>query len=76
MCHTVALIPKGKGDFWGIGLIKVIWMAVLVMKIVWIGLAVDFHNTLHRFRAGNGTVTISLKVKLIHQMTVMREEFL
>ena len=51
-------------------------MAVLVIKIVWIGLAVDFHNTLHRFRAGNGTVTISLKVKLIHQMTVMREEFL
>ena len=36
--------------------------------------AVYFHHMLHVFREGRGTGTASLKVKLLQQLTAMREE--
>ena len=44
------------------------------MAIFWIGAAVDFHNTLHRFRSGRGTGTASIEVHLIQKLVDMKEE--
>ena len=42
----------------------------------WIGAVVDFHDTLHSFRAGRGVGTASLGDNLIQQFIAMREEVL
>ena len=49
---TVVFIPKGNRNFRGIGLVEVILKAVSGVANFLIGAAVDFHNTLHRFRSG------------------------
>ena len=41
-----------------------------------IGAAVNFHNTLHKFRAGRGIGTALLEINMIQQMTTMREDIL
>ena len=55
---------------------KVIWKAVLGMVNCWVGVAVDFHNTLHCFRSGRGMGTTPTKVNMIQQLKAMRDEFL
>ena len=74
--QTLVLIPKGNDEFCGIRLMEVIWKAVLGVVNFWIGAAVDFHVTLHSFRAGRGTGTASLEVNIIQQLMAMREEVL
>ena len=38
--------------------------------------SITFHHFLHRFRAGRGTGTTTLKDKLLHQLVALREEVL
>ena len=38
--------------------------------------AVDLHDMLHGFRSGRGTGNVSLEVKLLQQLTAIREEVL
>ena len=35
--QKVVLIPKGKGDFWWIGIIEVIWKDVAILLNHWLG---------------------------------------
>ena len=37
---------------------------------------IQFHDTLHGFRAGRGAGTASIRAKLLQQLMMMREEFL
>ena len=46
------------------------------MVNLWIGAAVDLHDMLHGFRAGRSTGNVSLEVKLLQQLTAIREEVL
>ena len=50
--QTVILIPKRKGDFRGIGLVKVLWKAIVSLLNLRLTSAIYFHDTLHGFRAG------------------------
>ena len=56
----VVLIPKGKGEFWGIGLVEVTWkiMAVILHHRLMTGL--QLHDALHGFREVRGTSTATL----------------
>ena len=54
----------------------IIWKAALEVIHFQIGLEVDFHNMIHRFKAGRRKGIASLKVKLLHQLTVMMEDIL
>ena len=74
--RTVILIPKGVGDYCGIGLVKVVLKVVLVIISLWLTSSIIFNNVLHGFQAGCGTVTASLKAKLRQQLASMREEVL
>ena len=74
--QTVVLIPKGKGEFRGIGLVEVTWklMAVILHRQLTTGL--QLHDALHGFREGRSTGTATLEAKLLQQLAAMREEVL
>ena len=74
--QAVVLIPKGKGDYWGIGLVEVMWKVVAVILNCRLTSSITFHDVLHGFWAGRGTGTATLKAKLLQQLAAMREEVL
>ena len=74
--QTVVLIPNGNGEFRGIGIVEVLWKAFSGVTNWRIGVALQFHDMLHGFRAVQGMRNASVKVKLIQQLTEMREEAL
>ena len=76
MWKTVVLIPKGKGKLRGIGLVEVLWKAIASLLNRRLTAAISFHDTLHGFRAGGGTGTATLNVKILKQFKAMRETVL
>ena len=76
MWKTVVLIPKGKGDFRGIGLVEVLWKTITSLLNLRIAAAISFHDTLHGFRAGRGMGTANFEAKLLQQLTARREAVL
>ena len=73
---AVVLIPKGKGDCRGIGLVEVMWKVVAVILNRRFTSSITFHDVLHGFRSGCGTGTATLEAKLLQQLATMREEVL
>ena len=63
--QTVVLIPKGKGEFRGIGLVEVTWKLVAVILHRRLTTGLPLHDALHRFREGRGTGTATLEAKLL-----------
>ena len=74
--QTVVLIPKGKGEFRGIGLVEVTWKVVAVILHRRLTAGIKLHDALHRFREGRSTGTATLEAKLLQQLADMREEVL
>ena len=74
--QAVILIPKGKGDYRGIGLVEVMWKVVAVILNRRLTSSITFHDVLDGFRAGRGTRTTTLEAKLLQQLAAMREEVL
>ena len=74
--QAVVLIPKGKGDYRGIGLMEVMWKVVAVILNFRLTSSITFHDVLHGFRAGRGTGTATLEAKLLQQIAAVREEVL
>ena len=72
MWQAVVLIPKGGGDYRGIGLVEVVWKVVTLILNSQFTTSITLHNVLHGFREGRGTGTTSLEAKLIHKLTSMR----
>ena len=74
--QTVVLIPKGKREYRGIGLVDVTWKVVAVILHRRLTKGIMFHDALHGFREGRGTGTATLEAKLLQQLAAMREEVL
>ena len=74
--QTVVMIPKGKGEFRGIGLLEVKWKIVAVILHCRLTTGLQLHDALHRFREGRDTGTATLEAKLLQQLAAMREEVL
>ena len=55
---------------------EAIWKAVAVILNCRFTAAITYHDLLHVFRAGHGTGTATLKIKLIQQVASLREEIL
>ena len=72
----MVLIPKGKGDYRGIGLMEVMWKVVAVILNSRFTSSITFHEVLHGFWAGRGTGTGTLEAKMLQQLAAMREEVL
>ena len=72
----VVLIPKGKKDYRGIGLVEVMWKVVAAILNHRFTSSITYHNALREFRAGRGTGTATLEAKLLQQIAALREEVL
>ena len=69
------MIPKGKGEFRGIGLVEVVWKILTLILHRQLA-AIKLHDVLHGFREGRGTSTATLEAKLLQKLAAMREEVL
>ena len=65
MWQAVVLIPKGKRDYRGIGLVEVMWKVVAAILNLRLVASITYHDFLHGFRAGRGTYTATLKANLL-----------
>ena len=72
--NLLALLPKGNGDFRGIGLLETFWKIIEAVIDSRVGQSVQFHDILHGFLPRRGTGTAILEAKLqveladIHQV--------
>ena len=55
---------------------EVVWKAVAVTLDFRFTSPITYHDSLHGFRAGRGTGTATLEVKILQQLTDMGEEVL
>ena len=74
--QAVVLIPKGKKDYRGIGLVEVMWKIVAEILNRRFTPFITYHDALNGFRSGRGTGTATLEAKLLHQLSALREEVL
>ena len=74
--QAVVLIPKGKKDYRGIGLVEVMWKVVAAILNHRFTASINYQYFLHCFRAGPGTGTATLEAKLLQHLAALREEVL
>ena len=74
--QVVVLIPKGKNDYRGIGLVEVMWKVVAEILNLRLTASITYHDFLHGFWAGRGTGTATLEAKLLQLLAALREEVL
>ena len=67
----IVLLPKGNGEFRGIGLLETIWKLIEKIIDLRIKLKMQYHDVLHGFRPNRGTGTAILEVKLFLQLAAM-----
>ena len=74
--QTVVITLKGKGDFWGIVLVEVLWKAIARLLNLRLTSAISFHDTLHGFWEEQGMGTAAFEAKLLQQLAATREAVL
>ena len=74
--QAVVLIPKGKKDYRGIGLVELMWKVVAAILNLRLRASITFHDFLHGLRACSGTGTATLEAKLLQQLAALREDVL
>ena len=70
----MVLIPKGKKDYCGIGLVEVMWKVVAEVLNLRLTASIAFHDFLHIFWTGHGTGNATLEEKLLQQLAALRKE--
>ena len=76
MWRAMFLIPKGKKDYRGFGLVEVMWKVVAAILNHRLMDSITFHDFLHGFQEGCGTGTATLEAELLQQLAALREEVL
>ena len=74
--QAVVMIPKGRKEYRGIGLVEVMWKVVAAVLHRHLTTSITYHDFLHGFWAGCGTGTTTLEAKLLQQLAAMRGEVL
>jgi hypothetical protein len=70
---VIVLLPKGGGDFRGIGLLDPCWKVVEKIMVCRMA-AIDFHPCLHGGLPKRGTGTATIEAKLAQQLAWMEQE--
>ena len=73
-CQMGVLITKGKKEYWGISFVEVMWKVMAAISNWGLTASITFHDFLHGFRAGRGTVTATLEAKLLWQLAALGED--
>jgi len=69
----VVLLPKGGGDYRGIGLLDPFWKVVEKIMVCRLG-SIEFHPCLHRGLPKRGMGTATIEAKLAQQLAWMEQE--
>ncbi len=72
--EIIVLLPKGGGDYRGIGLLEPFWKVVEKIMVARL-LSVEFHDSLHGRLLGRGTGNATIEAKL-HQSLAWRDQCL
>ena len=72
----MVLIPKGGGDYRGIGLVEVIWKAVAAILNFRFTVGITYHDLFYGFQVGWGTGTDTLEINLLRKDAASREAIL
>ena len=74
MCWLITvLLPKGRGDYRGIGILEPLWKCIEILIDRRLQ-AIEFHDSLHGFLSGRGTGMATTEVKLAHQLTYLEQK--
>ena len=73
--QAVVFLPKGCGDYHGIGIEELVLKALTVILNFSFAASITYHDTLHGFWSGRGMGTASLEVKLLQKVMATREDF-
>ncbi len=65
--EIIVLLPKGGGDYCGIGLLEPFWKVVEKILVRRLAL-IEFHDCLHGGLPKRGTGTASIEAKLVRQL--------
>ena len=69
MWTTMVLIPKGGGEYIGIGLVDTIWKVCTSIVNSRLQSSILLHDVLHGFQQGRGTGTAIMEAKLEQKLT-------
>ena len=64
----MVLIPKGKREYRGIGLVETIWKVCMSIVNSWLQSSIVLHDVLHGFRQEMETGTFFIEAKLEQQL--------
>ncbi len=70
---VIVLLPKGEGDFWGIGLLDPCLKVVEKIMVRQMAI-IEFHPSLHGGPPKRGTGTVTIEAKLAQQLAWMEQE--
>jgi hypothetical protein len=68
----VVLIPKGGGNYWGIGLLEPVWKIIERVMDKRLN-TIELHESLHGCRNGHGTGTAIIEAKLAQQLAHLEQ---
>ena len=72
----MVMIPKGRQEYRGIGLVELMWKVVAAILHRRLTASITYHDFLHVFWAGRSTGNATLDANLLQQLAAMREEVL
>ncbi|KAL7543923.1 hypothetical protein ACHAWF_007483, partial [Thalassiosira exigua] len=70
---VVVLLPKGGGDYRGIGLLEPIWKVIEGVIDTRLGV-IELHDCLHGYRNKRGTGTATVEAKLAAQLAYLEQQ--
>jgi hypothetical protein len=70
---TMVLLPKGSGEYRGIGLLETVWKLLSSIIDARLKAAIHFHDALHGFRASHDTSTAIFEAKLFQQLATVEQ---
>ena len=76
LLSTVVLLPKGNGDYRGIGLLEMSGKVIKLIINQQIASKMKFQDVLHGFRVRRGTDTACIEAKLLQQLSKMEQKTL
>ena len=71
---TMVFLLKVRVEYWGVGLVEVVWKVCTTVVNFWLKWSMTLHDTLHRFRAGRGIGTATLEGILTQQLAGIAHE--
>ena len=70
----MVLIPKGATDTRDIVLLETLWKVVEALIYTCLHASLQFHDALHGFRAGQGTGTAIMELKLVQELAIVDQD--